>query len=145
MIKACEESLKKDEFNPGTYYYLAVAQFRSGLIDASIGNLKKYIGILEGMTSTGSGTTTQDAIIVTSPHHEYEILGYFGYCSVGQALLNSNGHSFDRLSGLDDEENKKDFYFNIDKPFGSFGSMFKDVKDVPEKSKKKKDKKRKND
>lgn len=146
VIEACEKALKEDEFSPSIYYYLGVAQFRSGSVDAGLNNIKKYIGILEGMTSTGSGGSTKDAIIVTSPHHEYEIISYFGYYSNGQALLNDNGHSFDRLSGVDDEENKKDFYFNIDKPFGSLGGMFKDVKASPEKSKKKKkDKKSKND
>ncbi len=121
VIEACEKALKEDEFSPSTYYYLGIAQFRSGSVDAGLNNIKKYIGILEGMTSTGSGATTKDAIIVTSPHHEYEVISYFGYYSNGQALLHDNGHSFDRLSGADDEEKKKDFYFNIDKPFGSLG------------------------
>jgi tetratricopeptide (TPR) repeat protein len=145
VIDACVDALKKDELNPALHYYLGIAQFRSGAVDDGLNSLKKYIGIMEGMTSTGSGATTADAIIVISTHEEYEVLSYFGYYSNGQALLNRDGHSFDRLSATDEEENKKDFYFNIDKPFGSLGNMFKDVKTPPEKSKKKKKDKKKND
>jgi tetratricopeptide (TPR) repeat protein len=136
VIKICEDAIRNDEMNPETYQYLGIAQFRAGMMDEATKNLTRYIGIIESILATGNGKTPATARIVTSAHHEYEILQYLGLRSKMQALSNSAGHSFDILTIEAQEDQEKKIYFNIDKPFGSLGDMFKDMNNKPKKKKK---------
>jgi len=54
------------------------------------------------------------------------LLNFMGLRPLGQALLNVGGHSYDKLTAVDPKTNEKqEFYFNIDKPFGWLGNSLK--------------------
>jgi hypothetical protein len=54
------------------------------------------------------------------------LLRLLGLRPTGQALINSGGHSYDKLTAVDPQTNDKyEFYFNIDKPFGWLGNSLK--------------------
>jgi hypothetical protein len=116
--------------------YLAIAHNNLGS-GAYYLDLKRFIGTMESILATGTGESTDEAYIVISPHHEYNILNYLGLRSSGQTLLNDKGNDFDRLSAYDENDNKRDIYFNINKPFRSLSESLS----KPKKTKKRKSKK----
>ena len=99
-----------------------------------------YFGIIESILATGNGRNYDSAYVVMSPNDEYDILNYIGRQSRGQALHKSDGHSYDILDTINENEEEKDIYFNIDMPFGSLSTLLSD--DQKEKKQKRKKKKK---
>jgi len=139
IIKKCEEAIKRDPYSPSLYEALSIAQFRKGLKEEFMINLRKHLGIVESMLATGNGKSYQDAYIVTAPSHEYDLLNYLGLTSTQQSLHDHEGHSYDILRAKAEDETITDIHFNIDKPFGSLGSMLKSSEKSDKGKKKKKD------
>ncbi len=138
IISNAQNLLKKDEFNPQLYEYLAFAQFKSGNTTDALVNLKIYLGIMEAILATGDGSSAHNAFIVISPHHEYQVLQYMDLSSGQQALVQDHGHDFDILTAVLENDAKRQVWFNIDKPFSSLGKMFKDASPDDKKKKKRK-------
>jgi uncharacterized protein DUF4919 len=83
-------------------------------------------GLIHSITSSGDGKSTDKAFVVISTDEEYTLLRLLGLRPMGQALLNENGHSFDKLTAVDPKtDDKYEFYFNIDKPYGWLGNKLK--------------------
>ena len=69
---------------------------------------------------------TDKAFVVISTDEEYALLNYLDLRPMGQALINSGGHSYDKLTAVDPKTNEKyELFFNIDKPFGWLGNSLK--------------------
>lgn len=139
IIRKCEEGLKHQPYSTDLFEALSIAQFRMGMKDAAMINLRKHLGIMESIMATGTGRSYQEAYIVTSPSHEYDLLDYLGLESMQQSLANKDGHSYDILKAKLEDETTLDIYFNIDKPFGSLGGMLKSQDKADKGKKKKKD------
>jgi tetratricopeptide (TPR) repeat protein len=142
VIAECIRILENDPFNLRMLESLALAQFNLKKVNDFQGTLKRYVGIMEGIMATGTGTSADSAFIVISPMHEYDLLSYIGGESQAQALTNKDGHAFDILTIKTETGNEEKLYFNIDKPMQSLRIMFdrteKEKKDRPGRRKKKK-------
>ena len=132
--------LSKDEFDPRILEFMVYAQGETKHEDYD-NTLCLYLGVIEGIIATGTGRSYETAWIVTAPSHEYDILGYYSLSSGMQSLQSSGGHSYDVLTTNPESDEKMDFYFNIDKPFGSLRQTMR--KEEPEESKKQKKRKKK--
>jgi Domain of unknown function (DUF4919) len=83
--------------------------------------LHKFIvdGLLKSITSSGDGKTAATAFVVISTDEEYALFNFAGLRPTQQALVNENGHAYDKMTAVDPETNQTVIYFfNIDKPFG---------------------------
>lgn len=131
-----QTTLTKNPFDLTARESLFIAQYRlkEPEFEAS---LKTYLGLMEAILATGTGTSHDSAYIITRVSDEYDLLYYLGLSSTMQALSHKNGHDFDILSAVDEDNRKKDIYFNIDKPFSSLSGSLTDPK-VSKKKKKKK-------
>ena len=101
-----------------SYEIIFMSYLRRGDIENYKKYLTAYIGILESILATGDGLSEETAFIVSSVNDEYQILYYLGYQTAGQALLNKNGHTYDKLNIPSENDEKNGFYFNIDVFFG---------------------------
>jgi tetratricopeptide (TPR) repeat protein len=123
VLSTYQTILKADEFNLDIYEQLAFFYFENDKPKFKSA-LKKYIGLMEGTLATGTGTSADSGYIVISPRHEYSLIAYMGMKSSMQSLRHVNSHSFDVLTVVDENENKQEIYFNIDKPWRSLSDQF---------------------
>jgi hypothetical protein len=96
--------------------------------DTDKADFHKFVakGLINSITNSGDGKSTDKAMVVISTDEEYTLLNLLGLRPAGQALINDKGHSFDKLTAVDPKTNEKyEFYFNIDKPFGWLGNSLK--------------------
>ena len=134
-----KSALETDPFHLQAYEAVASLAMNLGHKADFERSLTQYIGLMEGILATGDGKSSKSAYIVISPRHEYHLLDYLGLTSSMQALRHEGGHSFDVLTVTDENIEKKEIYFNIDKPWNSLSESFNTRKSTA----KKKDKKRK--
>ena len=102
-----------------------------------------YYGLMESILATGNGENYDGAYIVVSTSDEYATLKYFNTGSKMQALQHSGGHSYDVLTSVDEFNQEKEVYFNIDIPFGHLSKSFSKASGKKKKKGKKKRKKKK--
>jgi tetratricopeptide (TPR) repeat protein len=140
-IKTGQDFLKQYPAAIEIYLPLAIAYYESGDFVNYSEAISKYHAFINAILATGDGKSTQSAWVVISVRDEYVVLGYLGLTTSSQALLNDNGHSFDRMNCANENKDEFSFYFNIDKPFSSMAGSLKDKKDNKKKSKVKKGKK----
>jgi hypothetical protein len=123
VVQQATSILEKDEFDPEIIEYLFAAQKRLDQAEY-VQTLTNYLAIMEGIQATGTGKSYDEAWIVISPSHEYDIMSYIGEQSTMQSLQRNGGHDYDVLSTALQGDQKMDFYFNIDKPFRSLSKTF---------------------
>jgi tetratricopeptide (TPR) repeat protein len=143
-INIYQRVLEADPFNLSVYQNLASVAFALKQMDIFGGALKRYLGLTEAILATGNGKSTDSAYFVISTRDEYAVLAYQGLQSTQQALLDNNGHNFDRLSAMDENNEKHDVYFNIDKMWESLSKSFSNSKSGAGKNSAGKKKKRRN-
>lgn len=119
-IKLCLSSVKNNPSSIVAYHYTAMSYYQTGDLINFIKYLTAYYGFLEGISATGDGLTAKTAYIVTSVDDEYQIMYYIGYTSEGQALMNQNGHNYDKLMIKSSADKNDGIWFNIDSFFGKF-------------------------
>jgi hypothetical protein len=74
----------------------------------------------------GDGRSMEKAFVVISTDEEYALLSILGLRPGGQSLMQGGGHAYDRLDAVDPKTNQKyEFYFQIDIPFGWLGRNLK--------------------
>lgn len=84
-----------------------------------------FLSMLDG----GNGNKLETAIEVISVDEEYSFLNLSGLEKRSQALLQANGHNYDRLTVVDPVSSKTfEMYFCIDKPFNWFRESLKKTK-----------------
>lgn len=85
-----------------------------------------FEGMIHSIEKSGDGKTAATAFVVISTDEEYVLLNWRGLRPTAQALVHQNGHSYDRMTALDPKTNERvEYYFNIDKPFGWLGKSLK--------------------
>lgn len=140
-FEACKKVLQIHPAHLDSWYYLASGDGSNPEV-----NMARYIysKLMASIIATGSGKSEAEAIVVISASDEYNVIGWLGYRSTMQSLLNKDNHNFDLLSGINKQQEKREFYFNIDKPFGSLTNSFKSESKNEEISEKPSKKRRKN-
>jgi hypothetical protein len=96
--------------------------------DSAKADFHRYVfkGLIDSVQSGGDGKSTEKAYVVISTDEEYALLNFLGLRPTGQALLNVGEHSYDKLSAVDPKTNeKREFFFQIDIPFGYLGRALK--------------------
>jgi len=139
LCKYTSGIFKDNPLNLDHLYMVGVANMASDDTENFKLLYSAYLGIMESILATGSGESYDSALVVVSAHDEYSVLSYLGLQPKGQALSHHNGHSYDILSTVDQQQNEQEVYFNIDIPWKSLSTTFSNGSD----SKKKTDRKRK--
>jgi len=86
-----------------------------------------FVGLLKSIQDSGDGKTPATAFVVISTDEEYVLFNMMGFRVTDQALVNQDGHSYDRMTATNPKTNETVVYFfNIDKPFNHLGQSFKD-------------------
>jgi hypothetical protein len=85
-----------------------------------------FEGLLNSIKNSGDGLTAKTAFVVISVDEEYAFLNWLGLRTSSQALVNEDGHSYDRMSTTDPKTGAEvSYFFNIDKPFNWLGKSIK--------------------
>ncbi len=145
LTKLSHTIFEKNPLALNEIYKVAVANYISGNLPAYKKYLTLYLGLMESIEATGTGTSADSAYIVTSTSDEYALLFYQNMKSGGQALINDKGHSFDVLTATDEMGETKKVYFNVDIPLGSLARSFRDTENKKDNKKKKRRKKKRNE
>lgn len=125
-LKHSAKLLEKNYVDINGHFGAFAANMRKG--DAERADFHKFVvrGLLDSVRSGGDGKSVEHAFVVISTDEEYALLNSLGLRTTNQALLNSGGHAYDRLSAIDPETKQTyDFYFQIDIPFGWLGRSLK--------------------
>ncbi len=109
------------EKNPGCLAALLERAYTSWLVDdslATVNGYKKYYMLMEVPLQSGSGTTAEDAIVVSSTRDMELVLDKKGYYITGQSLIQKNNHKIYMVTcaAEDDPKTKKVYHFNVDLP-----------------------------
>jgi hypothetical protein len=76
-------------------------------------------GLLRSIASSGDGRTPTTAYVVISVDEEYALLRALDLKPGEQALINAQGHSYDKLDAVSRQTGQtQTLYFNIDRPMG---------------------------
>jgi Domain of unknown function (DUF4919) len=127
--EALEQSakiLEKNYVDINGHFGALAANTRKG--DAAKADFHKYVfeGLLDSVRGAGDGRSMEKAFVVISTDEEYALLNVLGLRPTSQALMNSGGHSYDKLAAVDPETKQTyEFYFQIDIPYGWLGRSLK--------------------
>jgi hypothetical protein len=76
-------------------------------------------GLVDSILSSGDGKTPETAYHVISVDEEYAVLNTLGFKVVKQSLMESKGHSYDKMEVLHMKSKEPGMiYFNVDMPLG---------------------------
>lgn len=81
--------------------------------------------LMQAITSTGSGDSFDDPVLVMSVEDEYTYLGFHGLRMTKQSLHSQGGRSFDVLTCTDADGKERKVHFDITRPFDSLGRSFR--------------------
>ena len=125
-LKQSSKILDKNYVDIDAHFGAFVANHEKGVADKA--DFHKFVvqGLINSITNSGDGKSTDKAFVVISVSEEYALLNYLDLRPAGQALINSGGHSYDKMTAVDTKTNQKyELFFNIDKPFGWLGNSLK--------------------
>lgn len=77
-------------------------------------------GLISSIMASGDGKSPEKAFVVIAVAEEYSLLGVMCMRSVGQRLLQKDGHKFDVIEAVDSAGHTASVYFNIDRPAAWF-------------------------
>ena len=120
-ISKADEILKSKFVDMDAHYAKYVAYREQGQPDQA--EIEKTIlqGLLQSITSSGDGKTPETAWQVIEVHEEYVVLQFSGLTPTGQALVEKNGHSYDKMTAVNSKTNEEvTLYFNVDIPFAQY-------------------------
>lgn len=123
----CAEKILKEDYVDIDAHMVASTAFRE------MGNQEKagyhqiiFSMLFLSMLHDRHGDKPETAIEVISTDEEYSFLNFSGLKVKSQALLQANGHNYDRLTVVDPVSSKTfEMYFCIDKPFNWFQKSLK--------------------
>lgn len=97
----------------------AEAEKMEGQSAESNRDIQIAVQILRAIESTGDGKSTASAWRVITVREEYALLAVKGLKVDAQALVNKDGHVFDKMDATDTSTGEKSTrWFNIDRVFG---------------------------
>lgn len=125
IIRLENKVLEKYPFNLRNINRLITALNDNGDTATAALQMKKLIGIVKAIFSTGDGKTDTTAMYVISVEHEYDLIYLLGIGqSEGQALLDTQYGQVDKLE-IKGETEFKEIYFNVSRLFASMENLFK--------------------
>jgi hypothetical protein len=74
-------------------------------------------GLMDSIVASGDGKTEKTAFLVVTINEEYDVLSALRWRLVGQALINDDGHAFDKMEVKSaTSAETATLYFQIDRP-----------------------------
>lgn len=125
-IKQSAKVLEKNYVDINAHFGAYIANTRKG--DTARADFHKFValGLVNSVRGAGDGKSMEQAFVVISTDEEYALLNILGLRPGGQSLMQGGGHAYDRLDAVDPKTNEKhEFYFQIDIPFGWLGRIMK--------------------
>ncbi len=80
---------------------------------------------LIGSIHTGDGSSPAQAFTVITVGEEYAVMRAFAMNVTGQELMQSGGHTYDKLTAVDSDGKPRIFYFLIDRVLATEGAVVK--------------------
>lgn len=106
--------------------HLALAQVAEKKGDSAAAAHHLYVahGVLDSILQSGDGKSPGKAYEVIAISEEYAVMSHLGLRVEGQALVDSDGHSYDLLHGVGKNGERQDVYFNIDPLMTALNQQF---------------------
>lgn len=125
-LKQSEKVLAQNYLDINAHYVALVANDKKGIADKADFHRFVVKGLLDSIRNSGDGRSAEKAFVVISVDEEYALLSFMGLRPTEQSLINTGGHSYDKLTAVDPKTNEKlDLFFNIDRPFNQLGNSLK--------------------
>lgn len=96
------------------HYLSARCLARAGEEDKANLHVAVYVGLLDAIAASGDGKSPATAYQVLSVAEEYAVIRRLKRRPVGQALIDSGGHAFDKMDVTDEAGQTSSLYFNVD-------------------------------
>jgi hypothetical protein len=125
-LKQSAKVLEKNYADINAHFGAFIANTRKG--DTAKADFHKFValGLVNSVRGAGDGKSMEQAFVVISTDEEYALLNILGLRPGGQSLMQGGGHAYDMLEAVDPKTNQKhEFYFQIDIPFGWLGRSLK--------------------
>ncbi len=89
------------------------------------------VGLIDSLTGNGDGKSVATAYVVVTMAEERALLAINDVEEDEQALLMSNGHEFDRITGKGKDGQTHTMFFDVTAPFESLGRALEKPKGEP--------------
>jgi hypothetical protein len=115
-LQLARNRLEKNYVDVQAHMVASLSYKQLGKADRS--DYHRYVadGLIKSILKSGDGKSEETAFVVISTDEEYVVLDVLGINLSLQALVRGKKHTFDVLSGVDENKKKVKFYFNIDIP-----------------------------
>jgi hypothetical protein len=120
-LKSAEEVLASEYVNIDAHFVAYLASKQMGAADKAEFHHAVFKGLVDSILNSGDGLSPKTAWVVISVHEEYFILHVLGMRPSSQSVLQSDGHSYDKMTVKDENGVEHIFYFNVDIPFKHYG------------------------
>ena len=125
-LEYAEKILKEDYVDIDAHLVASTAYMEAGNQEKSDYHWVIVSMLFLSMSDGGNGDKPETAIEVISVDEEYSVLKLAGLKKRYQALLQINGHNYDRLTVVDPVSSKTfEMYFCIDKPLNWYQNSLK--------------------
>ncbi|MBR6855795.1 MAG: DUF4919 domain-containing protein [Fibrobacter sp.] len=117
-LKVSQELLNIDFTNISAHYTFVT----SPSTDENVKEFHKQVikGLLNSISDSGQGNSTENAMYVINIGEEYDFLYFNGFKPIRQELIEENGHQYDRMITEGGDGNKYQFYFDVTDFFGHY-------------------------
>lgn len=118
-LELAEKTLLANYVEINAHFCAYIAERELGHPDKSAFHKAIVEALIKSITSSGDGKSEETAFVVISTNEEYTLFRYLGLRPSGQALIQKNGHSYDKMTVVDPRTNENiTMLFQIDKVFG---------------------------
>jgi len=118
-LELAETILKTDYVDINAHFCAYVAQRELGHADKAAYHRAIVDGLLKSIIGSGDGKSEETAYVVIATTEEYTLFRFLDLRPSGQALIQKNGHSYDRMTVVDPKTSETiTLFFQIDKVFG---------------------------
>lgn len=118
MVEACgigRSALEENPLHPSLNGVMSVLYRKRDMKDSSEYFKWRFVGVLESINSSGSGTSPDSAKVVIAVYEEYALLRYLRLKPNGQSLIKTkSGASVDAMTCKDEGGSEVTMYFNVD-------------------------------
>lgn len=119
VLEHAQSILEKNFVNIDAHFGCAVAYKELGEQDRYKFHQFVMYGLVDSILSSGDGKTPETAYHVISVDEEYAVLNTLGFKVVKQSLIESKGHSYDKMEVMHTKSKEiRVIYFNVDMPLG---------------------------
>jgi hypothetical protein len=124
-VKQADKLLSKNYVDPEAHRVAASAH--AELKNNEQAKFHSYVrdGLVQSLLKSGDGKSPKTAYVVIATSEEYALMHALGVRPLRQALMQEQGHRYDRQDGEDEKKQPITIYFNIDRPFQWLDDSFK--------------------